>query len=109
MSQVAQVERKIYGKNTFRNVVDTSFTQLVPKESSNISADPPSLEKFFSDYDLLFYDIPSSGSLQSHEELVNRSSEYIGISIEEMEREILLLREENVALKQQIFALTNPR
>lgn len=109
MADAVQIQRKIYGNGTFKNVVDINFTQLVPAESGTISAPPPSVERFFSDYDSLFYDIPPSGSLNSHLELVNRSSDYVGISIEEMQREIQLLREENVALKQQIFALTNPR
>ena len=109
MADVVQIQRKIYGNGTFKNVVDVNFTQLVPAEPSNISQAPPSVEKFFSDYDSLFYDIPPSGSLNSHLELINRSSDYVGISIEEMQREIQILREENVALKQQIFALTNPR
>lgn len=108
MAEIVDVKRKIYGKNTFTNVVDVSFTQLVPPDPVDITQTPANVDKFFSDYDTLFYDIPPSGSEFSHTELVKRSSEYIGLSIEELEEEIRNLREENVSLKNQIVSLTNP-
>jgi hypothetical protein len=107
MGDIVTVERKIFGKNTFVNVVDTSFSQLVPVEDKNIGPKPATIESFFDDYETLFYDIPASGSIQSHQEIVLKSSDYLGISLLEMEEEIRSLREENVALKRQLFVLTN--
>lgn len=108
MSETAIVQRKIFGKNTFSNVVDTKFNQLVPSNQQAIVKEDANVDDFFASYDSLFYDIPPSGSLKSHLELVNRSSEYIGISIEDLEKEIVSLREENVALKKQLFSISNP-
>jgi hypothetical protein len=65
-----------------------------------------SVVSFFNDYDTIFYDIPPSGSDTSHLEIVKRSGEYIGISIEDLQEEIRILREENVSLKNQIVIIT---
>lgn len=109
MSEIANIKRKIFGKNTFTNVVDTSFTQLVPKDSTEPVTTPVTLESFFDDYDTIFYDIPPSGSIQSHEEIVKRSGEYIGINIVDLQAEIDNLRNENVSLKTQLFNLTTTK
>lgn len=107
MSDIVEVKRKIYGKNTFGNVVDVKFSQLVPNDSNILLTPLATTSSFFSDYDNLFYTIAPSGSQYSHLELVNRSSDYIGLSIENMLAEIANLREENVALKTQLYTLTN--
>ena len=107
MAEVITVERKIFGKDSFSTVVDTKFNQLVPSDPAVISSPPTTVQKFFDDYSTLFYDIPPSGSATSHEELVIRSSEYIGISLENLEEEIRQLREENVYLKNQLLTLSN--
>lgn len=109
MGEVVTVERKIFGRNSFSNIIDTEFRELVPAEQNSAqNITPATVEKFFEEYNTLFYDIPVSGSDNSHEALVVRSSDYIGISIEEMEEEIRQLREENVALRRQLFTISNP-
>ncbi len=101
------ISRKVYGKKTFTNVIDTSFNQLIPK-TPIIQEDPlVNIDTFFNNYDDLFYQIPTSGSDKSHLELINRSSDYLGISLTDLEEEINNLRLENVNLKNQIFILTN--
>ncbi len=104
---ILDIKRKIYGKNSFANVVDTSFKELVPADGIADANAEVNLETFFNDYDTIFYDIPPSGSDQSHEEIVKRSGEYIGISIEDLQEEIENLREENVSLKNQLITITN--
>lgn len=110
MADPVKITRTIYGKNTFKNVVNTDFTQLVSPEGEGVST-PVDVKGFFTIYNDIFYDIPSSGSYSgslgfSHLDLVNRSSDYIGISISLLNAEINELRSENVALRQQIFTLT---
>jgi hypothetical protein len=108
MAEIVQIQRKIFGKNTFKNVVDINFNQLIPKESTAAVQPPATVETFFQDYNTLFYDIPASGSNNSHLELINKSSDYLGISFIDLQNEINNLRSENVALKNQIYTLTNP-
>ena len=111
MDEQIKVQRKVYGKATFSNVVDTEFSQLVPKESS-VSITPfLDVPGLFNQYNQLFYDIPMSGSYSgslglSHLDLVNRSSDYIGISYNDLITEIKQLRSQNVSLQNQLFTLT---
>jgi hypothetical protein len=109
MADAVEIKRKIYGRNTFANVVDVSFKQFVPQDGNPQEGDSNtvvSVVSFFNDYDTIFYDIPPSGSDMSHLEIVKRSGEYIGISIEDLQEEIRVLREENVSLKNQIVTIT---
>jgi hypothetical protein len=107
MSDIIDVKRKIYGKNTFTNVIDVTFSQLVTKDPTTAPTEAATVDTFFENYDDLFFDIPPSGSANSHLELVTRSSEYIGISIENLQQEIATLRDENVSLKNQLLTITN--
>lgn len=103
-----QIEKTIYGLKSFNNVVDTNFSQLVNNISSTIKTDRiANIDGFFNDYDLLFVDIPPSGSNNSHLGLASRSLEYLGISLEDLQNEIANLRQENVELKNQIIQLSN--
>jgi hypothetical protein len=111
MAEAVDIKRKIYGKNTFVNVVDVSFKQLVPQDGNpaeDALTGNATVVGFFDDYDTLFYDIPPSGSENSHLEIVKKSGDYIGINFENLEEEIRNLREENVSLKNQIVTLTTP-
>jgi hypothetical protein len=106
MSQSANIVRKIYGKNSFSTVVDTSFNQLVPKDDISDLSVTVQVSDFFNTYNNLFYDIPVTGSAESHLELVNRSSEYLGISYTDLLEELRTTRNDNVSLKNQLFVLT---
>jgi hypothetical protein len=105
MEQTVDIKRKIFGKNSFSTVVDTSFSQLIP--SSKVPDVTPEVQvgDFFNMYNDLFYDIPTTGSVNSHLELVNRSSEYLGISYTDLLEELRVTRNENVSLKNQLIVL----
>lgn len=111
MPEQAKISRSVFGKSSFSNVVDTSFSQLLVTPPPVSSAPIIGVSDFFQYYSELFYDIPMSGSYSgsagmSHLDIVNRSSIYIGISFTDMQQEITDLRSENVALQRQIFTLT---
>jgi len=108
LPQQVPISRTIFGKNSFTNVVDTKFKQLVPPDNATSPNTITEVVDFFHSYNTIFYDIPATGSASSHLELVNRSSDYLGISIIELQTEIQNLRQENVSLRQQLFTLTNP-
>jgi hypothetical protein len=111
MQEIVKIQRTVFGKNTYTNVVDTQFTELSVTPPV-VSVTPPlDVTGFFNGYNNLFYDIPLSGSYSgssgmSHLDLVNRSSAYIGISYNDLITEIMELRTQNVSLQNQLFTLS---
>jgi hypothetical protein len=100
MSQELNLYREVYGQNTYKRVIDTQFTQLVEPVSEEVEEDT-TVERFFELYEQLFFEIPLTGEINSHEYLVNRSSEYIGGSVI-TDNEKALIQEIN-SLRQQLL------
>jgi hypothetical protein len=87
-------------KSNYNNVINTSFSELTPPP-------PPveetvSVSQFFNLYDELFYEIPTEGDLNSHEFLIERSSEYIGFT-EQTPEEIQALLDEITILRKNLL------
>ena len=107
MANDIQLQKTVFGKVDFSKVVDTSFktfTQPVPEE------DPDTPEELFRLYDKLYYSIDLEGDTESHRYLVNKSSELLNFDattedIQPLLDEIAQLREENLALNQQVLTL----
>lgn len=79
MAQQINLTKEVYGRNTFTRVVDTSFTELYTPVTASV--DPTqqiTVDQFFDLYNELFFDIPATGEVNSHEYLVARSTEYLG-------------------------------
>lgn len=94
--------KEIYGINTYTKAVDTSFTELIstaPQETASVVT----VDQFFQYYDELFFNIPVSGSINSHVYLVERSQQYIGGSVIDNEKQALI--EEINSLRQQLLDL----
>jgi hypothetical protein len=94
--------KKIYGTNTYTKAVDTSFTELV-SPTIQVVAPEVTVDQFFVYYENLFFNIPVSGSINSHTYLVERSQEYIGGSVIDAEKQALI--EEINSLRQQLLNL----
>ncbi len=99
MSQTVKLLRQVLGTNTYSKVIDTQFTQLVSPAPAAEAA--PTVEEFFQLYDQLFFQIPVTGEINSHEYLVKTSSEYIGGDIISDNEKALL--EEINSLRQQLL------
>jgi len=99
MSQPVQLTKKVYGRGLYPQVIDTNFTQLVPPTAPapNVLTVPD----FFEAYENLFYEIPVEGDINSHAYLVARSSEYIGVTVQNDEVNALL--EEINSLRQELL------
>ena len=100
----------VYGKNTYKNVINTTFNQLLPTVVS-ASGGPDTIENFFRLYGTLFYDIPKTGSLNSHTYLITESTDYVGTSqnssdIQALLNEINVLRQEIDGKDSIILSLT---
>jgi len=92
--------RTIYGVATFNKAVDTQFTELA-QPTPEAPETSVTVEQFFDYYDQLFFNIPVSGSINSHTYLVEKSQEYIGGSVIDAEKQALI--EEINSLRQQLL------
>lgn len=109
MGKDIQIKKTVYSKKNFDKVIDRKFkTFVLDEEETQVS-----IEEFFALYDELFYDIPVLGENQSHEYIINRSSELVEIEtdtqdIEPLLDEIATLREQILSLNQQLIEANTP-
>jgi hypothetical protein len=77
MAEKVQLIKEEYGRLTYTRVVDTSFSELFTPVSAS-AVTPLTVEDFFNLYNDLFFQIPATGEINSHQYLVARSTEYLG-------------------------------
>jgi tRNA G46 methylase TrmB len=111
MSEQVQLNKTVYGKISYPNVIDIQFTQLTGANPADEAA-PITVEEFFQAYNDLFFEIPIDGEFNSHLELIQRSTEYVGVNqtsseIDALLTEINQLRLENLRLNQQLDELNS--
>lgn len=102
-----QIQKTVFNATDFSRVVDNTFrtfTQPVPEED----LDTP--EELFRLYEKLYFEIDIEGETDSHEYLIKKSSELVNFDkvtedIQPLLDEIAQLRQENLALNQQIIEL----
>ena len=113
MSENVDINLTTYNRAQFNRAVDTTFTEFgVTGEPEESVVNQVDVNTFFQAYDNLFLEIPKQGELNSHQYLANRSGEYAGgedinAEIEALTAEVTQLREENVALQQQLLQLAD--
>jgi hypothetical protein len=107
MKKQAQLIQTVFDKDKFHHTVDNKFTQLVDTvDPSLFDIDLATQEDFWILYDKFFYQIPKKGDINSHEYLINTSSDYANYDAQQEEiaallEEIAELRQENLELRQQ--------
>jgi len=109
MSKIS-IQKQVFNKNNFPKVVDTQFSQLI---NTNQADDTPTftLEDFFTLYEQLFFQIPKEGDSDSHQYILEREAEYLGINlntedVQALLAEITSLRQEILTAQQTIQTLT---
>lgn len=107
MSEVVQIQKTIYGLQGINSVINTNFSELVPLAATGSTPTDMTVAEFFEEYNNIFFDIPPSGSENSHLGLAERSLDYLGVSLTDLQDEITSLRQENVELKNQVLTLSN--
>ena len=92
------LNKTVYPKSIYENVIDTTFTQNTPPLPIE---DTVTVEQFFTFYDKLFYDIPVTGDINSHTYIVKRSGEYI--NFDNTNEDIQVLLDEITSLQQELL------
>lgn len=110
--QEVKLNKQVYGKVSYPKVVDTEFKELVSTEELVALEEPMTVAEFFAEYDRLFFDIPRKGNFGSHEEIVKRSSSYIGVTGQSEEFQALVdeindLRVKLLTAQQEIINLSS--
>jgi hypothetical protein len=94
-----QLNKTLYPRSIYENVIDTTFTQNTPPPPIE---DTITVEQFFTFYDKLFYNIPVTGDINSHTYIVKRSGEYI--NFDNTNEDIQVLLDEITSLQQELLA-----
>ena len=107
MANDIQIKKTVFNNNEFVKVVDNTFSTF--KQPDTGAGLDPTVE-FFKLYEDLYYVIDVTGETNSHEYLVRKSSELLNFDtvtedIQPLLDEIAQLRQENLALNQQILDL----
>lgn len=98
---------RVYSHKDIQSVVDRKFREFGQVEEEDLNT---SVEQFFVDYSRLYYLIPITGSTNSHQFLIEKSSELyspdqVSLDIQPLLDEITLLRSQSVADQQTIINL----
>jgi hypothetical protein len=107
MPEQVKIQKTIYGLSSFNNTINTEFSQLVNNSQPSPIKPDTTVSEFFDQYSVLFYQIPPSGSDETHLGLATRSLEHLGLSLDDLQTEIDYLRKENIELKNQIVNMSN--
>ena len=110
MSENVSLNKTVYNKSQYEKTIDTSFNQLGVQTIQEQLNQQPTVEEFFNLYNSLFYDISERGSNNSHEYLIQQSSEYINFTqnnaeVTALQQEIAQLRTELLDAQKQIVEL----
>lgn len=88
-----KLNNKKFHKSNYPKIIDIEFNQLYKKENVEIENEID-IDEFFEIYDKLFYNIPIEGEFNSHQYIIQKSTDYTGIN-QNTEIEDLLLQEIN--------------
>ena len=110
MSEEINFNKTVFNKAQYIKTIDTAFSELGVTTVQEQLDTQPTVEEFFSLYNQLFYEIPEFGEINSHEFLIQQSSEYINFeanqeTIDKLQEEISILREELLDSQKQIVEL----
>lgn len=97
---VLKLSKTVLTKTAYPNSINTSFLELVTPPP--LLEETISVEEFFNLYNSIFYDIPAEGNINSHQFLIERSREYIGLP-ESTDEEIQVLLDEITTLRQNLL------
>ena len=99
MSQIL-IQKTVFNKDTYGRVVNTQFSQLLNQEATEDTLSF-TVDDFFQLYEELFYQIPKEGDTNSHQYILRKEADYLGVSISQDDIQALL--NEITSLRQQVL------
>ncbi len=99
MAENIPIEKTVYDKLIYPKVIDTEFNQLLNQQGEEETEF--TLDEFFELYDQLFYQIPKEGEINSHQFILQREAEYLGIVLNQDDLQALL--DEITNLRQELL------
>lgn len=105
MSVTIETNKTIYS-NSINKVKNTDINTFIPPVDITPVNEFPTVDQFFENYDILFFEIPKTG-INSHETLIEKSSEYIGLDLQSLYNQLKELQIQNKLLQQQIDTFNN--
>ena len=89
------LRKTIYSNKSTEGLVDRSFSEFFKTK------DPVNLDRFFSIYNELFYEIPKNGE-KSHKSIIKQSQEYINDYFDPRDEDIQTLTERIIELEEEL-------
>ena len=110
MSENIELNLKVYNKASYPKIINTDFTEFGIKPITEEIQQQPSTNSFFNTYNEIFFDIPEFGETNSHQYLIEKSSEYINYianqdELTALQNEIYQLRVELLNAQKEIIEL----
>jgi len=99
MSQIP-VQKTVFNKDQYGRVINTQFSQLL-NQGAEVEEPTFTVDDFFELYEELFYQIPKEGDTNSHQYILQKEADYLGISINQDDIQALL--DEITSLRQQVL------
>lgn len=101
--QKIEIQKEVYNKGLLDQTINTQFTQLTRNinREAELRASIETVDEFFRLYDLLFFDIPKEGAVNSHQYIIQESTDYVGA--QEDNAAIQALLDEIADLRQQLL------
>jgi predicted metal-dependent hydrolase len=99
MSQIP-IQKTVFNKDTYSRVIDTQFSQLLNQGATEDTLSF-TVDDFFQLYEELFYQIPKEEDTNSHQYILRREADYLGVSISQDDIQALL--NEITSLRQQVL------
>ena len=104
-----QLRKGSYNSEQYKKVIDTEFKTFVQEQPI---VDNDTVEELFRLYDKLYHNIPLEGEVNSHQYILNRSSELVNLEktsedIQPFLDEIAQLRQQLLDANETIFELEN--
>lgn len=100
---ILNIDKNFINKEDLFKIINNKFSQFSIEDNLNENI---SIEDFFKIYEDIFYVIPKEGD-QSHRYILNKTSEYLGIQINNEEINIQSLLDEITSLRQELFNTKN--